>query len=329
MFSLKALRRPEPLLFANVKAARRKAARGFTMLLLTTLTMLGFCGLARATAPPGTHLHIEDVSVDFTAKKILILGQMFNFGPGPLRVTLANVGNLTPICTPNFTVTPQTITCDLSGGIPPFPAAGDYLLTVSTGKGHSQIDEWDLTIGAVGPVGPQGPQGIPGIVGLEGQSCPSNQFVTGFSATGMIICSGETDPPPPPTCTNHTFTFSISSSAAGPFSDASWPGGTHSAIDPADTNCGVTVGAPSGDVILVGTLGDAWHIVSHTGYSNCFGTGGPNNDGVANPDCSQLNVPSFPNVTSGRPSCSNGLCSPLICGGNGVASDTYTVQCLP
>ncbi len=224
-------------------------------------------------------------------------------------------------------MTPQTITCDLSAGTPPFPAAGDYLLTVSTGNGTSHIDQWDLTIGAVGPVGPQGPQGIPGIVGLEGQSCPSNEFVTGFDATGKIICSGETDPPPPPTCTNHVFTFNIDSTGGGEFSDANWPGGTQSQTDPADTNCGVAVKAPSGDVVLVGLLGDAWHVVSFTGYSNCFGAGGVNGDGVANPNCSPLSSVSIPNVTSGRPSCSAGTCPVLIC--TGPATDAYRVQCLP
>lgn len=84
MFILKARRRPEPLLLANVTAA-----------LFVTLMMLGFCGIARAATPPGTNLQIENVGVDFTAKKITILGQMFNFGPGPLMVTLANVGDLT------------------------------------------------------------------------------------------------------------------------------------------------------------------------------------------------------------------------------------------
>ncbi len=94
MLGLKAWRWAAPLSCPNMKAARRRATLDFTMVLLTTLTMIGFCGQARATTPPGTHLHIEDVFVDFTAKKILILGQQFSFGPGPLTVTLANVGTL-------------------------------------------------------------------------------------------------------------------------------------------------------------------------------------------------------------------------------------------
>jgi len=232
--------------------------------------MLGTSSLASAAAPPGTHLQIQDVSVNFTAQKILILGQQFNFGPGPLTVTLANVGNLTPDCTPNFAVTPQTITCDLSGGTPPFPGAGDYLLTVSNGTGTSQIDVYDLTIGAVGPVGatgpigpvgasgpvgatgPQGPSGASGITGLEGMSCPSGQSVTGFDASGKIICSGAAA-----ACTTHVFTFSMMSSPGGETTSADWPGLSVTMTDPADANCGVTVGEPSGNISVVGALGDA------------------------------------------------------------------------
>jgi Collagen triple helix repeat (20 copies) len=258
-------------------------------------------------------------------------------------------------------VTPQTITCNLSGGTPPFPAAGDYLLTVATGNGTSQIDTWDLTIGAVGPVGPQGPQGVPGPTGPQGPqgpagpagpqgpqgvpgptgpqgpagpkgptgqvvagTCPSGQSVTGINSDGTIICSGTAAG-----CTTHVFTFIMISSPGGEFNDAQWPGMNETMTDPNNSSCGVTVAEPSGDVILVGTLGDAWHIVSHAGYTSCSGTNGVNGDGVANPDCSQLNVGSLPNVTSGRPSCSIGTCAALLCSGNGIASDTYQVTCIP
>lgn len=122
MFILQGLRRSHPFLFASVRVPLRKAVRDLMMLLFTAVMMLEFCGIARATTPPGTHLQIQDVSVNFSIKKITILGQMFDFGPGPLMVSLANVGDLTPDCTPNFAVTPQTITCDLSGGPHRFPA---------------------------------------------------------------------------------------------------------------------------------------------------------------------------------------------------------------
>jgi hypothetical protein len=321
MFIRKVLNRPEPLLFANVRL--RKAARDFTILLFTALTMFGFYGLAGAQTPPGTHLQIQDVGVDFSLKKITILGQMFNFGPGPLTVTLANVGNLTPDCTPNFTATPQTITCDLSGGTPPFPGAGDYLLTVSNGAGNSQIGVWDLTIGAVGPVGPTGPQGIPGIVGLEGQSCPSNSFVTGFSATGTIICSGETDPPPPPSCADTTFSFNTTSSQGAPFSQAAWVGGTATQQQTSDTACTVTVNQPSGAVDLVGGTAGAtpWSVNTFAGYSKCFIIT------VAQPDCSGLSISFSEPVVQNYPTCTSGLCDALTCS-TGNATDSMQVVCV-
>jgi len=219
-------------------------------------------------------------------------------------------------------VTPQTITCDLSGGTPPFPPAGDYLLTVSTGNGTSQIDVWDLTIGAVGPAGPQGPQGIPGIVGLEGQSCPTNQFVTGFDATGKIICSAETDAPPPPSCVNTTFTFTITSSSGSPLTQAAWQGGTATQND--TKNCSVNVNQPSGAVDLVGGTAGAipWSVNFISGYSNCFITL------VNQPDCSGLSLSASEPVVQNYPTCTSGLCDLGTCS-TGVATDTAQVQCVP
>src|SRR5262249_8902753 len=108
--------------------------------------------------PPGDHLLITAVHVDETLNTIMIMGQQFNFGPGPLVVTLGQVGNITSQCqTPPPTA--ALITCTLSGGLPP---AGDYLLTLSNGTGQSQNDSYALTIGAVGPTGPSGPPGPPG-----------------------------------------------------------------------------------------------------------------------------------------------------------------------
>ena len=53
--------------------------------------------------------------------------------------------------------------------------------------------------GAAGPEGPAGPQGEPGRDGvLPDQSCPSGEFVTGFS-NGALVCAapGSSEPPPP------------------------------------------------------------------------------------------------------------------------------------
>ena len=57
---------------------------------------------------------------------------------GGRRVTLGEIGDVTALCTADFTP-PQTIACDFSGvGMPP---DGDYLLTVATGNGQSKSDE--------------------------------------------------------------------------------------------------------------------------------------------------------------------------------------------
>lgn len=118
---------------------------------------------------PGGHLKISEVFVDFTNDVILITGEDFDFGPGPLTVTLGDpdliaAGSI--VCTPDFAALPQTIECDFF--TPGLPADGDYLLNVFTGNGQSQSDEYDLTIGAVGPEGPQGDQGPPGPPGPPG-----------------------------------------------------------------------------------------------------------------------------------------------------------------
>jgi hypothetical protein len=116
-------------------------------------------------------------------------------------------------------------------------------------------------------------------------------------------------------CVSVAYTFQANSSGGGSTSASSWPGGldTHSVA----RDCNVTVRRPSGDISLVCTLGDAWSIVGATGYSSCYGVGGPNGDGVFRPGCD--NQFAFSSVCSGRPSCSSAL--------NGDAHDTYQVVC--
>ena len=51
---------------------------------------------ALAAAPPGGHLNIDEVWVNFGPPDTLrIRGEDFDFGPGPLVVTLGNFGPLT------------------------------------------------------------------------------------------------------------------------------------------------------------------------------------------------------------------------------------------
>jgi hypothetical protein len=131
------MRQAYALLYVTVKRGFGKVAPAFATFSLVATMALGLSIIAAAATPPGTQLQIQSVQVDFAGQKINIFGQQFNFGPGPLAVSLSNVGTLTPDCTANYSSSPQTITCDLSGGTPPFPPAGIYLLTVSNGNGST------------------------------------------------------------------------------------------------------------------------------------------------------------------------------------------------
>lgn len=119
-------------------------------------------------APPGGHLIIEQVIVDLDAETITITGKDFDFNSlDDLVVTLgddvATPADITASCL-NPLPTSDTIVCDLSGS--GLPATGDYLLTVSTGKGQSQNDEYDLTIGTVNADGGTKKNGKYGLIGL-------------------------------------------------------------------------------------------------------------------------------------------------------------------
>jgi len=140
---------------------------------------------------PGGHLGIDEVFVDFDSETITIIGEDFDFG-GFLEVTLgeAVVGDITILCTPNFVLIPQTITCDFSAPIGTgLPADGDYLLTVATGAGQSQSDEYDLTIGAVGPPGPPGPPGPTGEIQIVASPLPQ-----GFNTETITVSCPDTHP---------------------------------------------------------------------------------------------------------------------------------------
>ena len=142
---------------------------------------------------PGGDLRVTEVFVDFNAESIEVTGENFDFGPGPLTVSLGEFGDVSALCSVAFTP-PQLISCDFSaGGLPP---DGDYLLTVVNGNGPSQSDQYDLTIGAVGPQGPQGatgpqgeqgklgPQGVQGKLGPQGpQGRPG---ADGIDGTGVL-----------------------------------------------------------------------------------------------------------------------------------------------
>jgi len=158
--------------------------------------------------------------------------------------------------------------------------------------------------GATGPAGPAGPTGPAGPNNAAGTSCPTGTQVIGFNPNGTIICNTVA----PPACASHTFTFTMTSSTGGLFTNAVWPGGTVTMNGPEGATCSVTVQRPSGDIVLVGTLGDAWSVVSRVGYGTAVGTA------FAPSSCPPLGIPS---VTAGRPSCSTGL--------NGSATASFSV----
>ena len=117
----------------------------FLAILVFTIAIAGQTALA---APPGGHLTITEVQVDCDAGTITIMGVDFDFGPGPLEVTLGDfVGTLPIAGTPTANEIVVYAPADLC------EKAADMLLTVSTGHGQSQSDEYDITIGAVGPQG--------------------------------------------------------------------------------------------------------------------------------------------------------------------------------
>lgn len=98
-------------------------------------------------APPGGHLNITEVLVDVPdVGLITIKGADLDFG-NSLVVTLGEFGSLAIISVTDF-----MIVAELPVDIPD----GEYLLTVSRGRGQSQNDEFDLTIsgesGAAGPL---------------------------------------------------------------------------------------------------------------------------------------------------------------------------------
>jgi cysteine-rich repeat protein len=124
---------------------------------------------------PGKHLTITEVLINADDQTIEIFLQDLEFGPDPIKVSLGGeltFGDISSLCTADTVSIPQSIICDFTmTGLPP---DGDYLLTVLTGGGQSQGDEYDLTVG--NPA-------------MAGEHCPEGQFITGFDAAGGLMCA--------------------------------------------------------------------------------------------------------------------------------------------
>ncbi len=163
----------------------------------------------------------------------------------------------------------------------------------------------------------------------NGNDAQTHRLCTKFNDVSVSVTGGNRKivgvnglptacPSTPPLCgvssVQHTFT--VNSNSGGAFDSAEWPGGTDSHTFSA--GCSVTINRPSGNIDLVGALGNSFSIAGLTGFSSCSGTGGEDGDGCNPSTCPPLGIGS---CQSTRPSCSAAL--------NGSGSATYTVQCNP
>lgn len=133
--------------------------------------------VAGASARPETmsrhQPRITSALADTEAGTLTIFGERFRSGR-TLEVTLGRFGALVVTLD-----TDTVIGAELPDGIAP----GDYLLTVLTGRGASQVDSFDLTVGGAGPAGPMGPEGPQGEAGPPG---PKGDPGVGVPATANL-----------------------------------------------------------------------------------------------------------------------------------------------
>jgi hypothetical protein len=116
------------------------------------------------------------------------------------------------------------------------------------------------------------------------------------------------------TCAAHDFTFTVQSSRGGSSAGAAWPGGQETkALAP---GCDVTAQLPDRRVDRVCSLGAAFKVVGHNGFTRCEGRGGDDGDGCGNVSCP---IASYGSCCWNRPSCTSAL--------NGTASADFYVRC--
>ena len=212
-------------------------------------------------------------------------------------------------------LTPKHATCP--GGMTPI----QWNVTGPRGpQGPQGIQGIQGKTGATGPQGPIGPTGATGATGktgpagpagtnvAAGTSCPSGEFLTGFSSTGAIICATvatTTTTTPPATCPANTqFTFTTTGSPSGDTAGLqNWPGGSLTLSLPSDPSCSVTVEQPAG-VINAVPYTNGWQISSVQGFTSASGS-------TELPSCgsgSFAGTASYPTITNGNyPTCSDAL----------------------
>ena len=168
----------------------------FTLVSIAVALTAGALMTAEKGGKPGHHLRVTEVHIDFDTEVIGVTGDDFDFGSGPLLVSLGTLGDISSICMVDFTL-PHRISCDFSGA-GGLPSDGDYLLTVANGTGQSQSDQYDLTIVAGCACDP-----APVCVGFLGSctsdadccvempNCVDTGLAAGGSPSGVLGCLGD------------------------------------------------------------------------------------------------------------------------------------------
>lgn len=137
-----------------------------------------------------------------------------------------------------------------------------------------------------------------------GQSCSGGgDCVTGTCSGGVCNCGS-----------NKIHTFSHNSNSGGVFDSAEWQGGTQA--HNFSTGCTVSIENPTGNIDLVGALGDNFGVTGSGNFVSCFGSGAEDGDGCDVTSCPPAGIGS---CAATRPSCSAAL--------NGSGTATYRVEC--
>jgi hypothetical protein len=141
------------------------------MILVSVLVVFAFAVLtlpAIAKHPNKKQLLIETVYVDFDNETLTILGRNFVEKKKNTVVQLSDGAQGNDDQLEILSLDPNHIVAALPAKY--ISAPGDYLLTVTSGKGEKDYDRYGLTLGATGPQGDTGPQGPTGPQGLQGSA---------------------------------------------------------------------------------------------------------------------------------------------------------------
>jgi hypothetical protein len=160
----------------ETKRIKRVVLQFAVVLLLILMVFPSAFAAAKGTNP--AQLKITSVTVGPELTSLTINGANFKKAKGPLVVSLGGDS----IQIDNYT--DNALTANFPAGL----TAGDYLLTVTTGNGATDYDEYNLTIGGTGTPGPQGP---PGKDGTNGTIDRATLQVIQCDGVNICSCGGQ------------------------------------------------------------------------------------------------------------------------------------------